>query len=142
MLTTCSTIEVIYLMVYSKETEEKRRVLRPYFRAARKLPKFHRKCRLEGDTLIIKGVSYTSNDIHKLPSELSGENICSISDPHSYGFFSKLHPFSNFHEALFTFQGLEYHSSEQMIQHLKATHFDDEEIATKIMESTTPLECK
>ena len=29
-----------------------------------------------------------------------------------------------------------------MIQHLKSTHFDDEETAMKIMEATTPLECK
>ena len=112
------------------------------FQSSQKLPKYHRKCRLSGDTLVIKGVSYTTSDLHKLPEELNGENICSISDQHSYGFFRKLHPFSNFHDAPFTFQELEYHSSKQMIQHLKATHFDDDETATKILEATTPLDCK
>ena len=127
---------------YSKETEEKHRTLRPYFKAARKLPKYHKKCRLDGDTLVIKGVSYTVSDLHRLPEELIGENICSISDQNNYGFFGKLHPFSNFHETSFTFQGLDYHSSEQMIQHLKATYFGDEDTVTKIMEAPTPLECK
>ena len=40
---------------YSKETEEKRKELRPYLRAACRMPKYQRKCRLEGDALCSKG---------------------------------------------------------------------------------------
>ena len=127
---------------YSKETEERRRILRPYFNAARKIPKYQRKCRLEGDTLILRGLSYRVEDIEKLPTELSGIRISSKTDNNSYGFFGKLHPFSNFYPSEFTFQGIKYHSSEQMIQHLKSTYFDDEETANQILQSSTANECK
>ena len=42
---------------YSKETEAKRKILCPYFRAARKLLRYHGKCRLDGDKLVINGNS-------------------------------------------------------------------------------------
>ena len=106
------------------------------------MSKYHRRYRLEGDTLVIKGVSYTVNDINKLPNDLSGENISSISDRESYRFYGRLHPFSNFYQAPFKFQGSDYHSSEQMIQHLKATYFDDEETVDQIMYSDNTLDCK
>ena len=88
---------------YSKETEEERRQLQPYLKAARRLPHYHQRCKLEENVLVIKGVSYTVDDIHKLPSDLSGECICSKSDPHSYGFFGYLHPFSNFYQTKLNF---------------------------------------
>ena len=127
---------------YSKEMEEKRRELRPYLKAARRMPKYQCKCGLEGDALILKGTSYRVNELHKLPTELSGENISCISNSESYGFFGKLHPFSNFYQTNFIFQGYNYHSSKQMIQHLKASYFGAENIAEKIMNSQTALECK
>ena len=51
---------------YCKETEDKRKILRPYLQAAWWLPQFHCKCRLEEDTLVIKGLSYTTDTLHKL----------------------------------------------------------------------------
>ena len=127
---------------YSKETEAKRKILRPYFRVARKLLRYRGKCRLDGEKLIRNGNSFTTDDLHKLLTDLNGENISSISDQNSYGFFGRLHPFSNFYEAPLEFQGLKYHSTEQMIQHLKAVHFNDENVAEKILDAETPLECK
>ena len=127
---------------YSKETEERRKELRPYLRAARRMPKYQCKCRLDSDALIIKGMSYKTTELAKLPDDLKGENISCKTDKGTYGFFGKLHPFSNFYKASFVYQGLNYHSSEQMIQHLKASYFGDEEIATKILESKTALESK
>ena len=103
---------------YSKETEEKRKELRPYFKAARRMPKYHHKCRLDRDKLVIKGTSYRTTDLKNLPDDLKGENISSKTNTDTYGFFGKLHPFSNFYQTKFHFQGLNYHSSEQMIQHL------------------------
>ena len=103
---------------YSKETEEERKQLHSYLKAARRLPHYHRRCKLDENILVIKGVSYTVDDIHKLPPDLSGDQICSKSDPFSCGFFGHLHPFSNFHQTAFNYQGHTYHSSEQMIQHL------------------------
>ena len=102
---------------YTRETEDRRRELRPYLKAARCLPVYQRKCRLDGDKLIILGTSYGINDLEKLPHELQGENISCISNQESYGFFGKLHPFSNFYPTKLNYQGYEYLSSEQMIQH-------------------------
>ena len=127
---------------YSKETEEERKQLHPYLKAARKLLHYHRRCKLDENTLVIKGVSYTVNNLHQLLPDLSGDRICSKSDPDTYGFFGRLHPFSNFYHIPFSFQGQNYHSSEQMIQHLKATYFDADEISEQILYTSSAAECK
>ena len=62
---------------FSRETEEERKQLRPYLKAARRLPQYHRRCKLKENVLVIKGISYTVDDLHKLPPELKGERICS-----------------------------------------------------------------
>ena len=91
---------------------------------------------------VVKGVSYKVSDLHKLPEDPNGENISCKMSPESYGFLGKLHPFSNFYAVKIKFQGLDYHSSEKIIQHFKASYFGDEETAQKIMDSKTALECK
>ena len=106
------------------------------------MPKYQWKCRIEGDALVVKGISYKVSELQKLPEDLKGENISCKTNPESYGFFGKLHPFSNFYPAKIKFQGLDYHSSEQLIQHLKASYFGDEITAQKIMTTDTALECK
>ena len=120
------------------------KILRPYWNAARKHPKFHRKCRLDGNTLIIRGLSYTKDDIHKLPEELNGFNASSKQDEDQnvFGFFGNMNPLSNFYMCNFTYKDIKYHSSEQMIQHMKAELFNDAEATRKILSAETPLECK
>ena len=127
---------------YTKATEEQCRILRPFLRAARQLTKYQRKCKLVGGTLVIKGIRYTTNDLHKLPTELQGMKISSKENSETLGFFGIMHPFSNFHPAEFSFAGHKYHCSEQLIQHLKAVHFEDEEVSRKIMSAKNALECK
>ena len=53
-----------------------------------------------------------------------------------------MNPLSNFHKAVFTHENITYHSSEQFIQHCKATHFSDHITANKILNTTTTLESK
>ena len=127
---------------YSKETESARRLLRPYLKAARKIPTYQRKCRLEGDTLVLKGLSYTVNTLHKLPDELSASNISSTSDENTFGFFGLINPLSNFYPTKFEFNGNIFHSSEQYIQYTKAKHFGDDECARNILSTKNALECK
>ena len=127
---------------YSRETESARRLLRPYLKAAQKIPTYQRKCRLEGDTLILKGLSYTMNTLHKLPDELSASNISSISDKNTFGFFGSINPLSNFYPTKFEFNGNIFHSSEQYIQYTKAKHFGDDECARNILSTKNALECK
>ena len=52
---------------YCKATEEKRRILRPFLKAARKLPRYHKKCRLDGEALVLRGISYTIDKLDRLP---------------------------------------------------------------------------
>ena len=42
----------------------------------------------------------------------------------------------------FTYKDVKYHSSKQMIQHMKAELFNDEEAVRNILSAETPLECK
>ena len=127
---------------YCKETEENRRILRPYLRAARRLPKYHRKCKLEGDTLVIRGISYNKDTLNQLPDDLNGFHISSRSNENVFGFFSNLNPFSNFHPASFTYNKHKFHCSEQLIQYTKAKFFGDTEIADKILACTSAFESK
>ena len=129
---------------YTPETERCCCILRPHWNAARKHPKFHRKCRMEGATLIVHGLSYTKDDINKLPEELNGFNVSSKQDEECkvFGFFGNMNPLSNFYPCSFTYKNVTYNSSEQMIQHLKSELFQDEVVSEKILKADTPLECK
>ena len=127
---------------YNEETERERRILKSILRKAKQLDCYQSKSKLEGNQLIIKGSSYNTNMLHRLPEELS--EFCSTSKTNmtSVGFFGELNVFSNFHPAEFSFNGIRFHSSEQYIQYQKAKLFGDLQASTKILESEAPLEAK
>ena len=60
----------------------------------------------------------------------------------AYGFFGELNPMSNFHRCNFEVNGVNYHSAEQFIQMEKAIYFKDRNVANKIQEADTPIDCK
>ena len=97
---------------------------------------------MEGTTLIIKGKKYGLHNLHELPKGLSTFDVSSKSSDEVIGFFGELNPFSNFHPSKFTHNRYTYHCLEQMIQHVKAMHFNDERTATSILNSTTAIDCK
>ena len=125
---------------YTFETEQDRRFLRPILRAAKQNPNY--RCRMEGSKIIINGKRYSRNDIHNLPDDLSGYNVSSKTDDHTVGFFGELNPFSNFHKCSFTYNEVEYHCSEQFIQHQKAIHCNDTSAAKMILQASSAWECK
>ena len=127
---------------YCKATEEKRRTLRPFLKAARKLPTYKKKCKLDGEELVLKGVSCTVDNLDRLPEELQGHNISSKSNDNMFGFFGSLNPLSNYHATTFTVDGTVYVNSEQVIQHKKAEYFGDNDVAMRIMQCTTGYDCK
>ena len=127
---------------YTAEVESKRRMLRPILKAARQIPAYQRRCRLEADELIIQGKHYTVDKLNKLPSELNVFNLTSKSNKNTIGYFGELNPLSNFHPAPFMVNGVHYICSEQFIQHTKAILFQDYITAKKILNATTALECK
>ena len=58
------------------------------------------------------------------------------------GIFGELNPLSNFHPAEFIVDETTYHCSKQFIQQTKALYFSDTETADRIMNASTPSECK
>ena len=127
---------------YNEETENNRRILRPIIKVARGKEEYKKKCKMEGDSLIIKGKTYTMHNLLTLPEEINGYNSMSKHDCDSIGFFRELNPMSNFYRCSFDVDGVKYHSAEQFIQKVKADLFKDKTMGDKIMEASTPIECK
>ena len=97
---------------------------------------------MEGDILVLKGLSHTVHNLHKLPPELNEFSVSSKSDSKSVCFFGELNAFSNFNLAKFSINGIEFHSSEQYIQYVKVMYFKDTSTATEILNTDTALQCK
>ena len=127
---------------YSDEDERERKLLRPILRAARRLPHYRGKCKLDGTTLVIKGKNYTRKNLQSLPNDLNSYDISARENKSTLGFFGELNPLSNFHTSKFMYDGTSYHSSEQLIQHQKAKFFGDKITANRILGAKDPLECK
>ena len=105
---------------FSQATEKDRRLLRPILKTARGLKEYNHKCRLEGSQLVLDGKRYTKNNLDQLPRSLDIMKVTTKSNENCLGFFGELCPLSNFHPSSFMYNGINYHSSEQLIQHMKA----------------------
>ena len=127
---------------YSKTTEKERRLLRPVIKAARKMKKYHKKCRMEGTHVVLDGTHYYRENIHTLPPELAAEKVTSETNDEVMAFFGELNPLSNFHPCSFDFEGETFHSSEQLIQMKKAELFGDDIARERILNSTDAQDSK
>ena len=127
---------------YSHATEKDRRLLRRILKAAKNLIEYKKKCRLDGNQLVIDGRRYTKENLHQLPKKLDPMKVTTKSSDETVGFFGELCPLSNFHQSSFLYNEVEYHSSEQMIQHMKTKLFGDKTAQTLILNAKTTLECK
>ena len=127
---------------FCQATEKDRRLLRPILKAAKNLPEYKKKCRLEGNQLVLDGKRYNKENLHQLPKKLDPMKVATKSTEDSLGFFGELCPLSNFHRSPFLYNEVNYHSSEQMIQHMKAKVFGDKVVQKQILDAKTPLECK
>ena len=58
------------------------------------------------------------------------------------GFFGEINPLSNFYPSTFLYDGIQYISSEQLIQANKAKFFGDLDTYNQILSCSTSLECK
>ena len=127
---------------YSKETDRNRRLLRPILQAAKKLPEYKGLCRLEEDVLNLNGTRFTKENLHELPPKLNITEITTKKNANVIGFFGEICPFSNFYPCKFYYKGIEYHSSEQFIQHEKAKFFGDKFTERAVLSAETALACK
>ena len=72
---------------YNQETERKRKLLRPILKAARQHKDFQGRCKMDRDTLVLRGKRYTVNTIDQLPNSLSTVNVTSKSNETTFGYF-------------------------------------------------------
>ena len=127
---------------YTAEVEARRKLLRPILKAAKRIPEYERRSKLEDDILVLQGKCYSVDTLNKLPEELNVFKLTTKSNTDTIGFFGELNPMSNFHPASFYVNGIHYTSSEQFIQHTKAILFKDYSCARKILNTSNALECK
>ena len=127
---------------YSKTTEKEQRLLRPVLKAARKMKKYQKKCRMEGSHVVLDGTHYYRENIHTLPPELAADKVTSETNNKVVAFFGELHPLSNFHSCNFDFEGETFHSLEQLIQMKKAELFEDQTARERILNSTDAQDSK
>ena len=97
---------------------------------------------MEKDELVIKGKHYNVNTINKLPKSLKPAKISSQTNNTTYGYFGMLNPLSNFYPAPFSHNEVEYHRSEQFIQHEKAKLFNDQTAIKRILNAKSGAACK
>ena len=125
--------------IHVKQTHDR---LRPILRFGKSLPEFRDNSRLVGDKLVINGVKYGLDDIHRLPMGLEAYRAAEKSDDDTIAFHGELSPFSNFHPSPFTIDNHIYHSTEQWIQYQKCLMFGDSYTANLILCSENTLEAK
>ena len=127
---------------YPIDVERKRKTLLPVLRVAKRLSNFRKQSRLEDDKLVLKGKTYNVNTLNQLPEELNVFKVTSKENENTIGFFGEINPLSNFYPSSFVHEGVQYISSEQLIQANKAKLFGDTETYNEILCCTTLLECK
>ena len=127
---------------FSPEIERKRRPMLPILRAAKHIDNYKKQIRLEKDKVVIKGKDYDMSNIHDLPEDLNAFKVTSKDDGCAVGYFGELNPLSNFFPAKFTYDGLNYISSEQFIQVSKAEFFGDTDAYNQIMGCKHSVDCK
>ena len=127
---------------YSKDTECNRCLLRPILQAAKKLPEYKDVCRMEADVLNLNSTKFNKDNLHELPAKLNIMEITTKSNADVVGFFGEICPLSNFYPSKFFHNGIEFHSSEQFIQHAKAKFFGDHYTQTTVLKAETALGSK
>ena len=128
--------------LYSTETEREHRRLRPILSVARRLEEYRGRCKMEGKDLIIRGKCYSFENLSELPQNLSPEVVSCQQDALHFGFFGEFNPLSNFHPAVFTYNGTRFNHTEQFIQATKAEFCNDNETLNGIMSTTSALKSK
>ena len=127
---------------YPDLIKQKRASLQPILKLVLKTEGYKGKCKLERDHLIIKGIKYTTDTLHKLPDDIAPYKANQRSNQECLIFHGHHTPLSNFHASPFTIEGKKFTSSEQYIQYKKASHFHDYTIAEKIKQSKYPINAK
>lgn len=123
---------------FPSEYEKRRAILIPVLQAAKRDKRFKENAHLSVDRLYINGRAYGHDELHTLPDGLRPEQVATRTLDDTTLFFRKDSPFSNFHPAVFTADGITYNCCEQYYQAKKAEFFSDDGKHQEIMKETDP----
>ena len=82
---------------YPESIQKWRMSLRPILKLAKSKPEYKGKCKLDYDSLIIKGIKYTVDSLSRLPPDLAPYKTAQINSSTSTIFHGQHSPLSNFH---------------------------------------------
>ena len=117
----------------------------PIFKLAHSLDKYKDQTKLCSDKLIIGRSTYQvkpKSNLNTLPPDLNPAIAAKQESDDAFVFFGKDSPFSNFNFAPTQINGQTYVCTEQFIQHEFAMKFNNQEIASKIMQTNNPYTMK
>ena len=122
---------------------DNRKVLLPYFHAARRSEKV-KKCSLQRDCLVIDSQKYYANDIDKIPQDLAPHTPYErqMTTTEGTAFFGKRSFMSNFFPCQFKENHITFDNVEKYYQYKKALYFQDTLSAEQILKAKTPRKAK
>ena len=127
---------------YPMEIQQRRSMVRPILKFTVKNEKYKGKVKLRYDNLVLDGVEYSMDDLHKLPDDISSQSSCQKSNDWIIAFSCQHCPLCNFYQSCIEHDGLNFKTSEDSIEHAKAIMFDDQHTATCILHCNSAREAK
>ena len=124
--------------------EAKHQDLYPVYIALRSLQHqctdgFVKSVKLISDKLWLNGTSYTTEDLGRLPENVSLDKLFNPSDKGITAFFRKFSKLSNHYPCIFVVKGERYSSMEKYLMSSKADFFGDRELVHKIAHEDNPV---
>ena len=121
-----------------EEIKSRRYRLLPIFNKALTIDTYKSRTYLNGDHLTINGVTYTVDNLDKLPEDLDPRYLATRSEGDVTIFFGNNSPLSNHHPANFTVLDQLYTCSEQFYFASRATLLGDEQAHGRVMDASDP----
>ena len=131
---------IVVVEDFPREILQKRKMFSPVLRAV--YNSSSHKARLQGDKLLLDGKLHSVDDLDKLPDHLKPHNLTTVTKANITAFFSFHSKFSNHYPCHFEVDRRHYSSVEQCFMHKKATLFNDQQTANKIMNTNSPVDAK
>lgn len=125
-----------------KELREGNRVFSRIAKAAKQRPDIYQDIRIKDFKLSLNGVSYSYEDVERLPRELLPTAVYTPRSARTCVFFTKHSPLSNHHPAAFQLEGQSFVCVEQFLALRRAQLAGDEFLAKSAMEQQDPADHK
>ena len=127
---------------FPPEIDERRRILLPCYQKAMSLDKYKNKVFLNKDKLILENITYTVENIDKLPPELNPEVLATPSSNGVTLFYTSMSPFSNMYRVNFNLDDADWICTEQYYSYKMAQHAGDPIAMRDIRNAQSGRECK